>query len=94
MSVGTTFHVRVTPRGGADRIEGVGEAGELRVRVRAAPADGAANAGLLRLLAGALGVAPSNVRIERGVSSRTKRMSVDGVDPAAVGARWPGLLTS
>ena len=38
------FVVRLTPRGGADRIDGVGEDGVLRVRVAAAPVDEAANA--------------------------------------------------
>ncbi|MEP7158105.1 MAG: DUF167 family protein, partial [Chloroflexota bacterium] len=57
--------VRVTPRGGVDRVDGVGPKGELRVRVRAAPADGAANAALVRLIADACATAPSRVHIER-----------------------------
>jgi uncharacterized protein YggU (UPF0235/DUF167 family) len=60
--------------------------------VRAAPADGAANAGLIRVVADSLDVAPSRVRIERGTTSRRKRVVVDDVDPAAVTRRWPGLL--
>ena len=44
------LHVRLTPRAAADRVEGweTDPAGRpvLRVRVRAAPVDGAANAAL------------------------------------------------
>lgn len=58
----------------------------------AAPADGAANAGLIRVIAEALDVAPSRVLIDRGTTSRRKRVVVDDVDPAAITRRWPGLL--
>jgi hypothetical protein len=84
--------VRVTPRGGADRVEGVGPGGEVFVRVRAAPADGAANAALIRVIADALDVPPSRVRIERGATARRKQIVVEGVDAAAVSERWPGLI--
>src|SRR3972149_2775310 len=57
---------RVPPRGGADRIDGVGPGGELRVRVRAAPADGEANVALRRVLAASLEVPPSVVTLEAG----------------------------
>jgi uncharacterized protein len=87
-----SFAVRVTPRGGADRIEGVGPAGELLVRVRAAPADGAANAWLIRLIAETLDVAPSLVRLERGATARRKQVSVEGLDAATLMVRWPGLV--
>jgi uncharacterized protein len=82
--------VRLTPRGGADRIEGV-EAGVLRVRVAAAPAEGAANAALLRLLADDLGVPRIRLRLVAGAASRTKLVAVDGVSRARVAARWPGI---
>ena len=57
-----------------------------------APAvEGAANASLVRLLAEELGVARRDVRIVAGASSRQKLVVVDGVDPEAIVARWPGL---
>jgi uncharacterized protein len=83
--------VRLVPRGGRDAIDGVGEAGELRCRVSAPPADGAANRALLRLVADALGVPPSAVTIEAGAASRTKRLSIRGIEATAVQARWPGV---
>jgi hypothetical protein len=80
----------LTPRGGADRIDGVQD-GLLRVRVAAPPVDGAANVSLVRLLARELGVPPTAVRIAAGESARTKRIVLDGVSAEALRARWPGL---
>lgn len=74
--------VRVTPRASRDAIGGE-HLGALVVRVTAAPAEGAANAAVTRLLARALDVAPSEVRIEHGATSRTKTVSV----PAAARER-------
>jgi len=82
--------VRLTPRGRIDRIERV-EGGLLRVRVAAAPVDGAANASLLRLLAAELDVPPSALRIVTGASSRVKLVDVEGLDRAVIARRWPGL---
>jgi uncharacterized protein YggU (UPF0235/DUF167 family) len=83
--------VRLTPRAGRDEVVGVGPDGELQVKVRAAPADGAANAALLRTIAAAAGVAPSRLQLVRGATSRTKIVSIEGVDPAELIARWPGM---
>jgi uncharacterized protein len=83
--------VRLTPRGGRDQIEGAGADGELRVRVRAAPVEGAANEALCRLLARELHVPRSGVALERGASARTKRIRIDGVAAAAARERWPGV---
>jgi uncharacterized protein YggU (UPF0235/DUF167 family) len=85
------FAVRVVPRGGRDAIDGVTDAGELRCRVSAAPADGAANKALLRLVADACGVPPSAVVLEAGATSRTKRLRVEGVTAAVLRDRWPDL---
>lgn len=84
------FTVRLTPRGGADRIEGVVD-GVLRVRVAAAPVEGAANAALVRLLAGELDVPRTDVRLAAGATGRLKRIVVDGLTPGRLRARWPGL---
>lgn len=57
-----------------------------------APAvEGAANTALLALLAEELDVARRDVRIVAGATSRQKLVVVDGVEPEAVVARWPGL---
>lgn len=57
----------------------------------AAAVEGAANAALVNLLADTLGVAKRDVRIVAGAASRQKLVVVDGVETAAIVARWPGL---
>ncbi len=85
------FRVRLTPRAGAERIDGVGPGGELLARVRAAPAAGAANRALIELLAEALDVPPSAIRLLSGHAGRTKRLLVEGRSAADLRADWPAL---
>lgn len=68
--------VRATPgaRTEALAIEG----GRLLAKVRVKPQDGAANDAVLKLLAQALGLAPSRLTLLRGASSREKLFQVDG----------------
>jgi uncharacterized protein YggU (UPF0235/DUF167 family) len=65
--------------------------GALRVRVSAPPVDGAANAALVRVVAEALGIAKGRVRLVVGATARHKLIEIEGVEPAFVRARWPGL---
>lgn len=70
------LHVRATPRAGRDAVEGVetlsdGKAA-LRVRLKAAPADGEANEALRRLLRHEFGVRLDEVEIIGGATSRRK----------------------
>jgi len=85
------FAVRLLPRAGVDRVDGVSDDGTLQARVAAPAVGGAANAALLRLLAGELDVARTSVRLVAGATGRRKLIAVDGVSPAAVAARWPGI---
>ena len=82
--------VRLTPRGGADRLDGWGrdDAGRafLKARVRAAPVEGEANAALEALLAKALGIARSQVSVARGATQRLKTVEIEGIDAAALEA--------
>ena len=75
------FAVRVTPRGGRDAVEGWTRdaAGRpvLKVRVAAAAADGAANTAVIALLAKALGVPRSALRIAAGQTARVKRIEAE-----------------
>ncbi len=66
--------LRVQPR--ASRDELLPEPGRLRVRITAPPVDGAANAHLLRFLAGRFGVAPSRTELVRGTSGREKTVRI------------------
>jgi Uncharacterized conserved protein len=65
--------------------------GSLRVRVAAAPVDGAANASLERVIADALGLARGRVHLVGGATNRRKLIDIEGVEAAALRARWPGL---
>jgi uncharacterized protein YggU (UPF0235/DUF167 family) len=86
--------VRVTPRGGRDAVEGWGEdsAGRvfLKVRVRAAPADGEANAAVEAVLAKTLGAPRSAVRVVRGHTGRLKSVEVEGMDMPTIQAALAG----
>ena len=73
------FAVRLTPRGIADRVDGVVD-GVLQARVSAPPVEGAANQALVRLIAAELGVARGAVHLIAGASGRVKLVTVDGVD--------------
>ena len=84
------FAVRLTPRSGSDHVEGVVD-GVLRAHVAAPAVGGAANQSLLRLLADELDVPRRAVRLVAGAAGRQKLVVVDGVDPAVVVARYPGL---
>ena len=85
------FAVRLTPRGGVDRVDGVNDEGVLQARVAAPPVGGAANSSLIRLLADELNVSRSAVRLVAGASGRHKLVVVEGVSSEEVAARWPGL---
>jgi uncharacterized protein (TIGR00251 family) len=74
----TRLRLRVSP--GAGRSEIVGRHGDAwRVRVAAAPERGKANASVVELLAGSLGLARRAVRVVAGQASRNKVVEVDGL---------------
>jgi uncharacterized protein len=77
-----TMRVRVTPRGGRDAVEGLDRLSDgravLKVRVRAAPEDGAANEAARRALARALGRPASAVTLAAGAAARVKTFTVAG----------------
>lgn len=62
--------LKVTP-GARSESMALGE-GELLVKVRVKPQDGAANDAVLAMLAKALGCAPSHLTLLRGQTSRSK----------------------
>jgi hypothetical protein len=84
------FAVRLTPRSAIERVEDVVD-GVLKVRVMAPAVEGAANNALIRVLADELGIARRDIQIVAGATGRQKLVVVDGVDPDAIVARWPGL---
>jgi len=83
---GSVLSIHVRP--GARRSEIAGLHGvALCVRVRARPVDGAANREVVAVLAKALGVRPSAVRIGGGKHGRDKQILVDGLGSDAVRER-------
>lgn len=67
---GAQFSVRATPRARRNAVEL--RDGQIRISVTTAPEDGKANAAIQKLLARALGVAPSRLELVRGASARDK----------------------
>lgn len=79
---GIVVFTRVTPRGGKDSIDGMTELGDgqrvLKVRVRVAPEEGAANRAVEKIIARALNVPVSRVHIASGATSRLKHIKIEG----------------
>ena len=84
-------HVRVQPRAAREEIVGWQD-DALRVRVSAPPVEGEANTAVRRLVARALGVAPSTVALVRGERSRDKLVRVAGLSLADVRARLAAVV--
>lgn len=84
------MRVRLTPSGGADRIDGRATDAEgqpfLKARVRAAPENNEANQALEKLIAKAFGVAKGKVRVARGATARLKTLEIDGASEAEMAA--------
>lgn len=85
-SDGVRVALRVNPRAGRDRIEGLAEeAGgrtALKLSVCAAPEDGKANTAVLKLLAKAWRMPRSALSIAAGAGARRKIVHVAGDGPA------------
>ena len=83
-------HVRLTPKGGRDAIDGIETLADgravLKARVRAAPTEGEANAALSRLIAKAMGVPPRDVALVAGATARLKRLTIAGDGPTLIAA--------
>lgn len=87
---GLTLHLRVTPNAGVDRIEGTEARDDghdvLRLRVKAVPDKGKANAAVIVLLAKALGIPKSQISLVSGDTARQKTVFIagDGVSLATL----------
>lgn len=81
-----TLRVRVQPRARRNALQWVAP-GRVKVWLTVPPVEGRANAALLRLLADALGVAPSTLALVRGDLGREKLVRISGLSPAMADAR-------
>ena len=84
---GVRITVRVVPRAGRSGIAGT-RAGDLLVRLNAAPVEGAANIELIEVIAKAIGVAKRDVSIAAGQRSRRKIVHVAGLSVDEVRSRF------
>lgn len=78
---GMMLRVRVTPKSSKDvveRLETTPQGPALKVRVRAVPDKGAANAAVVETVAQWLGVAKSTVSLASGSTARVKSLSIAG----------------
>lgn len=76
----TRLVVRVAPGAARPAIVGRHGAG-WKLRVAAPPERGKANAAVVRLVAGAAGVAEQDVRVVSGHGARDKILELTGIDP-------------
>lgn len=79
---GLVLHVRLTPKGGRDAVDGVETLSDgkpiLKVRVRAVPEDGKANSALIKVIAKTFDISASQVALEAGATSRIKTLKIAG----------------
>ncbi|MBI4027178.1 MAG: DUF167 domain-containing protein [Verrucomicrobia bacterium] len=76
--------VKVVPRASRDEVVGMmGDA--IKVKLRAPPVEGAANAALIEVLAAHFDIRPSEIRIVQGATSRRKIVEI----PATHDSRGP-----
>ncbi|BEJ17857.1 hypothetical protein CspHIS471_0701250 [Cutaneotrichosporon sp. HIS471] len=94
LPTGIALRVRATPRSSTNAVRGLvdlpGEGTAVSVATTAPPADGAANKNITAILAKALGVPKSAVRVVAGATGRLKRVEVDG-DATALAAKLEDL---
>jgi len=76
----------IQPRASRDVVVGERD-GAIAIRLQAPPVDGAANAALVRFVAGRLGVPARDVELVRGLSGRRKWITVAGLEAALVRQR-------
>jgi uncharacterized protein (TIGR00251 family) len=72
------LRIRVQPKAASNRVV-FDDAGGIRVAVTAPPSDGEANRAVCAVVAKQLGLAKSNVTVERGQRSRDKVIQINGL---------------
>jgi uncharacterized protein (TIGR00251 family) len=86
-----TLHVKVIPKASANAIVGW-ENDALKVRLKAVPEKGKANAELISFLAKALGLSKSCFTLLSGETSRHKKLLIEGLSAEALHARLAALI--
>lgn len=81
---GSAITVRITPKSSRNEIAEVLNDGTVKIRLKAINAEGPANALLIELLAGVLGVSQVQIEIVAGEKSKDKLVTIANIDPEMV----------
>jgi uncharacterized protein (TIGR00251 family) len=84
-----TLAVHVTPKSGRDEVVGW-RGSELAVRVTVPPEGGKANSAVCKVIADALRLPKSSVRVTRGETARHKVLEIDNADADDLRAAFGG----
>lgn len=80
--------IHLAPKSSHDKVEGwaTDDKGQkvLRVKVRAVPEDGKANAALIKLLSKTLHIPQSQITIVLGMTSRIKQVEIEAIPEISV----------
>lgn len=83
---GIRLHLLIQPRASISEVVGLHD-GRIKIRLAAAPVEGAANGALLKFLTKSLGVPLSDLEIASGTNSRRKAVTVKGISVGQASAR-------
>lgn len=68
--------IKVTPRGSKTEILGTLPDGTIRIKLKAAPVDGAANDALIKLISEEWDIPKSKIKLKSGHTSRLKTLEI------------------
>src|SRR5262245_1545910 len=91
---GAAITVKVSPRAKRTEFTEVMDDGDLKIKIAAAPEQGAAKVALIAFLAEAFTIPPSQIEIVVGQASEKKLISLIGVSPAMVDEKVAGWKTA
>ena len=74
----TNLNIRVQPGASKNMITGY-TSGVLNIKITTRPEKGKANESLIKYLSKLLGVAKSNISIQKGITSRNKLIVIQGI---------------
>ena len=80
-----TLEIRVIPRSSRSEIVGL-QGGGLKIKLRSAPVEGAANDELIKLLSKEFNISRSDIEIITGQTSKHKRIRITGITSARINA--------
>jgi len=87
----STLNIKVVPGASRDRVAGrLGDA--IKVQVSAAPEKGKANAAVINLISGILGLRKRQVQIVKGHAQPRKVLEIQGIEQSELDRRISELL--